>query len=127
MKFITLNRPDIITSSYDNGQKYVDFHTKQKPVTINPEYIVSMVEKFDSSKEFESTELYLSNGIWYDVTSRIEDIVKRINGTNSSSCSHAPEAENKHNCILWDFGRHECGIGIGDCPDSRACDFFDID
>ena len=99
MTFITLERPDIITSSYDNGQKYVDFHTKQKPVTINPDYIVSMLECFDSNKEFESTELYLSNGVWYHVTSRIEEIIEMINRGKENSCSHVPEPEDKHVCF----------------------------
>lgn len=70
MTFITLNRPDIYTIE----QRII----KQKPVTINPEYIASMVEHFDDDKEFKSTELYLSNGILYHVTSRIEEIVEII-------------------------------------------------
>lgn len=70
MSFITLNRPDVYTIE----QRII----KQKPVTINPEYIASMVECFDSDKKFESTELYLSNGILYHVTSRIEEIIHMI-------------------------------------------------
>ena len=127
MTFITLERPDVYTNRPIGNGNIERGVVTQKPVTINPECIVSMIECFNSSKEFESTELYLSNGTWYHVTPRIEEIVKRINGANSSSCSHRPEAEDKHNCCLWDFGRHECGIGIHDCPDSRVCDFFDID
>lgn len=49
----------------------------------------------------------------YHDTSRIEEIVRMI------------KKEDKHDCCLWDFGRHECGIGISDCPDSSACGFFD--
>lgn len=78
MKFITLNRPDVYTSTPIGKGKIERGLIKQKPVTINPEYIVSMVERFDSSKKFESTELYLSNGVWYNVTSRIEEIVDMI-------------------------------------------------
>lgn len=78
MKFITLNRPDVYTSTPIGNGKIERGLVKQKPVTINPKFIVSMVERFDSSKNFESTELYLSNGILYHVTSRIEEIVEMI-------------------------------------------------
>lgn len=78
MKFITLNRPDIYTSIPIGNGNIERRIIKQKPVTINPEYIASMVECFDSDKKFESTELYLSNGIFYRVASRIEEIVVMI-------------------------------------------------
>jgi len=79
MTLITLNRPDVYTvRPLANVSKVERGFIKQKPVTINPEYIASMVEHFDDDKEFESTELYLSNGILYHVTSRIEEIIEMI-------------------------------------------------
>ena len=113
MTFITLNRPDVyIDKPIENGNIERRL-IKQRPVTINPEYIVSMIERFDSDEKFESTELYLSNGVWYNVTSRIEEIVEMI------------KKEDKHDCCLWDFGRHECSAGLHDCPDNDTCYLFD--
>lgn len=125
MIFITLERPDVYNDVAITKNSVKRSVIKQKPITINPDYIVSMLECFNSSKEFESTELYLSNGVWYHVTSRIEEIVEMINGGKESSCSHVPEAEDKHDCCFWDFGRHECGFGLDDCPNNDKCDFFD--
>ena len=79
MTFITLNRPDVYTSRPIGHGNIERGLIEQKPVTINPECIASMVERFDNNKEFESTELYLSNGVWYNVTSRIEEIIHMIN------------------------------------------------
>lgn len=78
MTFITLNRPDVYNNMPITSNSIKRTVIKQKPVTINPEYIASMVEHFDDDKEFESTELYLSNGILYNVTSRIEEIIEMI-------------------------------------------------
>lgn len=125
MIFITLNRPDVYTNRPIRNGNIERGLVTQLPVTINPEYIVSMVEHFNISKEFDFTELYLSDSTYYHVTSRIDEIVAMIKKEEKRSCSYAPVAEDKHDCCLWDFGRHECGIGIGDCPDSSACGFFD--
>ena len=78
MTFITLKRPDVYTSRPIGNGNIERGLIKQKPVTINPEYIASMVEHFDNDIKFEYTELYLSNGIFYHVTSRIEEIVEMI-------------------------------------------------
>jgi len=74
MTFITLNRPDVFAC--DNNGNMTSKH--QQPITINPQHIVSMVEHFDHYKEFVYTELYLSNGTYERVTSKIEEIVEEI-------------------------------------------------
>ena len=78
MTLITLNRPDVYSDTPTGNGCMERRLIKQSPVIINPEYIVSMIERFDSSKEFDYTEIYLANGIWYHVTSRIEEIVEMI-------------------------------------------------
>lgn len=79
MKFITLNRHDIVTSSYVDGRRYIDFHSKQVPITINTDKIISMGEYFDDDGKFIYTTINIEGTLSYDVTCRIEDIVKLIN------------------------------------------------
>lgn len=79
MTFITLNRPDIIKSAYGNGQKYVELHDKQNPVTINPKKIISMVEYFDSDGKFIYTCVSMEGSLYYNVSCRIKDIIDLIN------------------------------------------------
>lgn len=78
MIFITLNRPDVYTNRPIGNGNIERGLVTQLPVTINPEYIVSMTEHFNISKEFDFTEINLSNSTWYHVTSRIEEIIEMI-------------------------------------------------
>jgi len=79
MTFITLNRPDVISSTYADGNKYVDMHVKQNPVTINPKKIISMIEYYDSDGKFTHTCVSMEGSLYYNVVNRVEDITKMIN------------------------------------------------
>jgi hypothetical protein len=78
MFFITLERPDVYRNNCVDKGVWESVSYSQKPVTINPYHIVSMVEVYDNSNDFEYTMIYLSNDICYHVTSKIKDIVELI-------------------------------------------------
>lgn len=78
MKFITLERRDIDRSYYSRMTDTVEcLKLKFEPVTINPKYIVSMVEVFDGN-EFVYTRIELVDTT-YNVTPHVDEIVKMVN------------------------------------------------
>ena len=76
--FITLERPDIVTG-YSQDKNCQLLHTvPQQPVTINTDAIVSLVEVFDASGKFDSTQLNMLSSLYYRVKPRANEIINMI-------------------------------------------------
>lgn len=80
MKFITLNRQYTLKSCYNEEFSMYDREIlKPRPITINPEYIISMAEVFDDDK-FDNTQINVV-GNTYHVLHSIDEIIEMINKT----------------------------------------------
>ena len=84
MKFITLNRQYTLRSCYNENFGVYDSEVlKPRPITINPEYIISMAEIFDNG-EFDNTQINVV-GSTYHVLHRIDEIIEMINVTKEDN------------------------------------------
>lgn len=76
--FITLERPDIVTG-YSQDKNSQLLHTvAQKPVTINTDAIVSLVEVFDASDNFIGTQINMLSSLYYRVKPTANEILNMI-------------------------------------------------